>query len=213
MGQRTVLATMLSKPFAVGLMLAGVAAIGAGALYYHFQTAPSAAVSAVGSPPAAPSAEGSERFVLHEEPQAVPELSFVDAEGNELSLASFRGRTILLNVWATWCVPCREEMPALERLQTKLGGPNFQVVPLSIDRGGIPKVKAFYDELGLNALGIYVDASGKVGYALGTVGIPTTLFIDPAGLEIGRLVGPAEWDSPEYIRIIQQQLKAVRDAD
>jgi thiol-disulfide isomerase/thioredoxin len=213
MGQRTAFAAVLLKPLAVGLMLAGVAAIGAGAFYYRFQAAPSAAVSAVSPLPAAPSSKQGEGFVLHEEPQAVPELSFVDAEGNDLSLAAFRGRTVLLNVWATWCVPCREEMPALERLQTKLGGPDFQVVPLSIDRGGIPKVSAFYGELGLNALGIYVDASGKAGYALGTVGIPTTLLIDPAGLEIGRLVGPAEWDSPEYIQIIQRQLKAVRDAD
>jgi thiol-disulfide isomerase/thioredoxin len=213
MPNRTLLPRAIWKPLAAGLVLAFLAAASATVLFYALRASVPSDAALAADAPASPSAKGREGLILHEEPQAVPELSFVDAEGNDLSLAAFRGRTVLLNVWATWCVPCREEMPALERLQTKLGGPDFQVVPLSIDRGGIPKVSAFYGELGLNALGIYVDASGKAGYALGTVGIPTTLLIDPAGLEIGRLVGPAEWDSPEYIQIIQRQLKAVRDAD
>jgi thiol-disulfide isomerase/thioredoxin len=166
-------------------------------------------------PPASTEAEKSCRsFIIHETPQAVPELSFVDGEGHEMSLADFGGRTILLNIWAAWCVPCREEMPALDRLQAKLGGSEFEVVPLSIDRKGLPAVEAFYQELGLKALGIYVDASGKTVGKLGVVGVPTTLLINPEGLEAGRLVGPAEWDGPEIIEILQQQLeKTPNEAD
>ncbi|MCT9000335.1 TlpA family protein disulfide reductase [Chelativorans intermedius] len=165
------------------------------------------------TPPSATTvnAGGDSTFVLHERPQPVSELSFVDGDGREMSLADFRGRTILLNIWATWCVPCREEMPALDRLQAKLGSSDFEVVPLSIDRDGLPKVKAFYEELRLKAIGIYVDASGKAAYRLNTVGIPTTLLIDPDGLETGRLVGPAEWDSPELVNLIQQQLEKTPD--
>ncbi|MFC0808869.1 TlpA family protein disulfide reductase [Ensifer sp. P24N7] len=174
---------------------------------YHPFTAIQAEESQVAKPaPSAPSA-ASRAFVMHETPQPVPELHFVDGDGKELSLADFRGRTILLNIWATWCVPCRREMPALDRLQAKLGGPDFEVVPLSIDRDGLPKVKAFYAELGLKSLGIYVDASGKAPYRLGALGIPTTLLINPEGLEAGRLAGEAAWDNSELVSVIQQQLK------
>jgi thiol-disulfide isomerase/thioredoxin len=166
-----------------------------------------AAVSSLPQPASTKAGSSKGAFVLHEAPQPVSQLAFVDGEGREMSLADFRGRTILLNVWATWCVPCREEMPSLNRLQAKLGSSDFEVVPLSIDRGGLPKVKAFYEELSLKALGIYVDATGKAANRLGAVGIPTTLLINPEGLETGRLVGPAEWDSSEFVNLVQQQLE------
>ncbi len=192
---------------------AGAAGLTAAGVYQYFAAAqPDQAV--VSSPPSSssPGAEKSgQSFVMHDTPQIVPELSFVDGAGQQLSLADFRGKTILLNVWATWCVPCRKEMPSLDRLQAKLGGPGFEVVPLSIDRDGLPKVRAFYNELGLKAVAIYVDTSGAAAYRLGAVGIPTTLLIDPNGLEAGRLVGPAEWDSPQVMKIIQQQLEEVRN--
>src|SRR5216683_5311276 len=137
----------------------------------------------------------------------VPELHFVDGDEQAMTLANFRGRTVLLNIWATWCVPCRKEMPTLDRLQAKLGGPDFQVITLSIDRGGVPVVKQFYEELGLKSLGIYVDQSGQAASALGAVGIPLTLLVDREGREIGRKLGPAEWDSPEVIDIIRQHLR------
>lgn len=185
----------------------GTAFLGGG-VYQYFAAFPKDDRAASNpSPPASTEAEKSGRsFIIHETPQAVPELSFVDGEGHELSLADFGGRTILLNIWATWCVPCREEMPALDRLQAKLGGSEFEVVPLSIDRKGLPAVNAFYQELGLKALGIYVDASGKAVGKLGVVGIPTTLLINPDGLEAGRLAGPAEWDGPEMVEMLRQQL-------
>ena len=97
---------------------------------------------------------------------------------------------VLLNLWATWCVPCRKEMPALDRVQARLGGPDFEVVAMSIDRKGLPAVQAFYAELGLKALAIHVDGSGGAASQLGALGLPTTLLVDAQGYEVGRAVGP-----------------------
>ncbi|MGH6885371.1 MAG: TlpA family protein disulfide reductase [Geminicoccales bacterium] len=133
----------------------------------------------------------------------MPEITFDDAEGRTLTLADFRGKVVLLNIWATWCVPCRREMPTLDRLQAELGGPDFEVVALSIDRKGLPAVKEFYEELGLQELGIYVDPAGKASRELNALGIPTTLLIDGKGNELGRLAGPAEWDSPGMVEFLR----------
>ena len=146
-------------------------------------------------------------FDLLDPPRPLPELRFVDGEGRPLTLADFRGKVILLNLWATWCIPCLREMPTLDRLQAKLGGPRFQVVVLSIDIGGIPVVEKFYRALKLKALGIYVDKTTRARIALGVVGIPTTLLIDRQGREIGRFAGPAEWDSKEAIKAIRRYLE------
>jgi thiol-disulfide isomerase/thioredoxin len=139
-------------------------------------------------------------------PAAVPTLDFVDGGGRSMTLADFRGRVILLNVWATWCVPCRKEMPTLDRLQAKLGGADFQVIALSIDRQGMAVVKPFYRDVGLAALGIYIDQSGKATQLLHAVGVPMTLLIDRQGREVARKMGPAEWDSPEMVAIIRRYL-------
>ena len=120
-----------------------------------------------------------------------------------MNLADFRGKVVLLNIWATWCAPCRREMPTLERLQAELGGPDFEVVALSIDRKGLPVVKEFYQELGLQELAMYVDEAGAAQRALNALGLPTTLLLDRDGSEIGRLLGPAEWDSPEMVSFIR----------
>ncbi len=140
-------------------------------------------------------------------PTAVPALLFVDGYGRAMTLADFRGRVVLLNVWATWCVPCRKEMPTLDRLEAKLGGPDFQVIALSIDRQGLAVVKPFYQELGLTNLGIAVDESGKAAHLLHAVGVPLTLLIDREGREVARKMGPAEWDSPEMTTIIRRYLE------
>ena len=141
-------------------------------------------------------------------PRAVSALTFQDRDGVAKSLADFKGRVVLLNIWATWCVPCRAEMPALDRLQARLGGPDFEVVALSIDRKGIDVVKPFYAELGLTSLGIYIDQSGNAAHALETVGVPTTLLIDRKGRELGRKLGPAEWDKPEAESLIRHAIEA-----
>lgn len=141
-------------------------------------------------------------FVRHDAPRTLPEITFQDDTGMELSLADFSGQYLLLNLWATWCVPCREEMPTLDGLQATLGGDQFEVVALSVDRAGMAVVRKFYREIGIRHLGLYIDTSMKSSFAL-AVGLPTTLLIDKQGKEIGRLVGPAHWDSPEMIRTIE----------
>ena len=163
---------------------------------------------AAGSPVAPPSPEF--EFASLPSPRPLPALAFTDADGAAKGLADFKGRVVLLNIWATWCVPCRAEMPALDRLQARLGGPDFQVLALSIDRKGIEAVKPFYLELGLGSLGIYLDRSGSAAHALNTEGVPTTLLIDREGREVGRKLGPAQWDEPNAIALIRRAIDADR---
>jgi thiol-disulfide isomerase/thioredoxin len=148
----------------------------------------------------------SRSFVMHEAPKPLPEIKFEDGNGAALTLADLRGKTVLLNIWATWCVPCREEMPTLDALEAELGGPAFEVVPLSIDRAGPEVVRKFYAEIGIEHLGLYIDASMRASFDLQAPGLPTTLLIDSEGRELGRLVGPAEWDTPEMIAFLKNHL-------
>ncbi len=141
-------------------------------------------------------------------PKPLPELQFQDGAGRARSLADFRGKVVLLNVWATWCTPCREEMPALDRLQAKLGGPDFEVVALSVDQQGAQVVRKFFDEMGVKALQLYVDPSAQAGFKLATVGLPTTVMVDRAGREVGRRVGPAEWDAPKIVEELRGMVAA-----
>lgn len=152
------------------------------------------------------------RLVMHDQPNPVPALDFTDAGGAPLSLDVFRDRTVLLNVWATWCAPCRKEMPSLDRLQAEMGGPAFQVVALSIDGGGLDPVRAFYREIGLDHLGIYLDPPSASTRVLNVLGIPTTLLIDRAGREVGRATGPVEWDSAEIKAAIRQAMEPVESS-
>lgn len=140
---------------------------------------------------------------LHETPRAMLSPPFVDGDGRDLTLADFRGRVVLLNVWATWCAPCRKEMPTLDALQARLGGADFHVLPLSIDRAGLGPVRRFYDEIGIRHLDTYLAEDIRAMLAFAVIGLPTTLLIDRAGREIARLVGPAEWDSPDAIARFQ----------
>jgi thiol-disulfide isomerase/thioredoxin len=136
---------------------------------------------------------------LYDAPKPVPPITFTDGDGRQQTLADFKGKLLLLNVWATWCLPCRKEMPTLDRLQQTLGGPDFEVVALSIDRGGPDAIRKFFTEIGVQHLAIRVDPTSKAAGDLGAVGLPTTLLIDRQGQELGRLIGPAEWDQPEMI--------------
>jgi thiol-disulfide isomerase/thioredoxin len=143
-------------------------------------------------------------------PRSLPELRFLRGDGAVVRLSDFEGRVVLLNIWATWCVPCREEMPTLDRLEEQLGGPGFEVVALSIDNGGADKVAGFYQELGIRHLTIYVESAGLVGRELGMMGVPTTLLIDRQGRELARKMGSAAWDSPEIVTVIRQVINASR---
>jgi thiol-disulfide isomerase/thioredoxin len=149
-------------------------------------------------------------FSLLPEPRPLPAVEFIDAEGATHTLEDFRGRPVLLNVWATWCPPCREEMPALDRLQQTLGGTDFTVIALSIDGDGSAAVKRFFSDIKIQALTIYTDPWGDANGALRVVGLPTTLLIDRHGREIGRRVGPAEWDDETVVAEIRHYLDAQR---
>jgi thiol-disulfide isomerase/thioredoxin len=164
------------------------------------------ALLAVTQPAAA--VEPPQNFAVHEAPVPVPEISFEDANGQPKTLADFRGKVVLLNIWATWCAPCRKEMPTLDRLQARLGGPDFEVVALSMDRAGPEIVRKFFTEIGIEHLALNIDTSGKAMFAIGTVGLPATLLIDREGKEIGRLIGPAEWDAPDMVDFIRSHIAA-----
>ena len=140
-------------------------------------------------------------------PRRLPALTFKDSSGVEKSLADWHGRTVLLNLWATWCVPCRKEMPALQALQQKLGGKAFEVVAVNIDTRDPQKPKAWLREVGVDQLAYYADPSAKVFQDLKLIGkgfgMPTTLLIDPAGCEIATLAGPAEWASDDAVALVK----------
>ncbi len=150
---------------------------------------------------AAPQAEAAAafRFTPYPAPRPVPPLSFLDGKGQPTSLAAFRGKVVLLNIWATWCPPCVREMPTLNKLQKLLGGKEFAVVPLSVDRGGLFAVKSFYQDNFIDHLPIYVDPTTKVLDQLDILGTPTTILIDKQGREVARTLGPQDWDQPSVI--------------
>ncbi len=144
-------------------------------------------------------------------PLRLPDLAFEDAEGKSKKLSDWRGRTVLVNLWATWCVPCRKEMPALENLQTRLGGPNFAVVAVNIDTRDPEKPKNFLKEANLTRLGYFSDPKAKVFQDLKAtgraLGMPTSVLVDGEGCEIATIAGPAEWDSEDAVKLITAAVK------
>ena len=149
-------------------------------------------------------------FVLWETPRAVPALAFQGGDGQPLNLDDFRGKVVVLNIWATWCPPCREEMPTLDNLQAKLGGPDLEVLTLSIDQAGAKVVRKFFEEIGIKHLRLYIDPTAQTLNILNVPGIPTTLLIDRQGRELGRLVGATEWDSPKMVQFLQGVVEQTR---
>ncbi len=146
-------------------------------------------------------------------PLRLPDLAFEDAEGKPKKLSDWRGRTVLVNLWATWCVPCRKEMLALENLQTRLGGPNFEVVAVNIDTRDPEKPKNFLKEANLTRLGYFSDQKAKVFQDLKAIGralgMPTSVLVDGEGCEIATIAGPAEWDSDDAIKLITAAVRPV----
>ncbi len=185
-----------------------VAGVSTAAVFYN--TGPAPQPAATGSKTAHEAVPGDKRtFALrpHDQPRPLKPFKFIDGDLKAASLSDFRGKIVLLNIWATWCVPCRAEMPTLERLQQSLGGPEFEVVALSIDQEGVPVVKKFYQELGITRLRIFVDPTMRAPQELGAIGVPTTLLVDREGREIARYAGPAEWDSPEVVATIRSHIE------
>jgi thiol-disulfide isomerase/thioredoxin len=140
-------------------------------------------------------------------PKLAAPLSFARADGTKTSLAEFKGRAVLLNLWATWCVPCRSEMPALDKLQAEAGGPGFEVVAVNVDTARVERAGAFLDEIRVTHLARYADHSGDAFETLRlagkALGLPTTLVIDADGCELGVVAGPANWGSPEAVKAVR----------
>jgi thiol-disulfide isomerase/thioredoxin len=201
----------MKKPFALMPVLA-VVALGALGLYW-FQSEPrkqevveTAAVVNSGSGFSKALAKGPMAGVIvHSERKDIPAFTFADAAGQELDLSKWKGRVVVLNLWATWCAPCRKEMPDLAKLQTTLGGADFEVVALSLDRKGLEASKAFLQEIGATKLATYIEPEAKSLAALQALGLPATILIDRNGKEAGRLLGPADWASTEA----QEMVKAL----
>ncbi len=142
-------------------------------------------------------------FVFKKKRLATPPLQFTDGTGKTISMDQWRGKVVLLNLWATWCAPCRREMPDLDKLQGALGSKDFEVVAISVDRKGLKASKRFLDQIKIKNLALYNDASARISRQLKVLGMPTTLLLDREGKEIGRLVGPAEWNSEDARRLIK----------
>lgn len=146
-----------------------------------------------------------QKFELAAPAKAAPDLSWRDADGNEASLKSYTGKTVVFNFWATWCAPCITELPSLLRLQEKLGAAPILVIALNIDRGdaGAEKARAMLKRLKLEGLAFHHDSQSQAYRTLGIEVMPTTIVFDPQGREAGRLRGPAEWDEPEALKLLQ----------
>jgi thiol-disulfide isomerase/thioredoxin len=144
-------------------------------------------------------------------PLRLPDLAFEDADGKPKKLSDWHGRTVLVNLWATWCVPCRKEMPALETLQTRLGGPDFEVIAVNIDTRDPEKPRNFLKEANLTKLDFFSDTKAKVFQDLKTVGralgMPTSVLVDGQGCEIGTIAGPADWGSEDAVKLISAAMK------
>lgn len=183
-------------PAAMGGMGAGMAGAGAGA-----------ADGAARPQPAGLNTGAVAAFVYKGEPASVPSFSFFDAKKETQTISSFKGRVVLLNLWATWCPPCRAEMPSLDRLQKDMGSDKFEVVALNVDKNGFDKAREFLSGADIKSLAFYADPTSRAALTLNALGMPVTVLVDADGREIGRLTGPAEWDSPDAKRLIEAALR------
>lgn len=146
-------------------------------------------------------------FVYKPEPVALSDFKFVDGTGKDRTFSEWKGRVVLLNLWATWCAPCRKEMPDLDKLQAELGSDKFEVVAISVDRSGVNGAKKFLGEVGVAKLALYADPTAKLASELKVLGLPATLLVDAEGREVGRLLGPAEWAGDDAKALIKSLIR------
>ncbi|WP_421701595.1 TlpA disulfide reductase family protein [Aliiroseovarius sp.] len=157
--------------------------------------------------------EGSmKKLIFLSEPKPASDVVFTDADGGEHTLAEYQGQVVVLNFWATWCAPCRKEMPALDALQQELGGEDFQVVTIATGRNKLPAIRNFFDEAGVTALPILLDPRQALAREMRVLGLPATVVLDRDGQEIARMIGDAEWDS-DSAKAILRALIAVAPAE
>ncbi len=152
------------------------------------------------------------KLVLHSEPRDLTVKTFLDVDGNEASLDDYKGKIVLLNFWATWCAPCREEMPAINALQAELGGDDFAVVPVATGRNPVPMVKKFFKKINVENLPILLDPKQTMARGNSVFGLPTTLILNAEGQEIARMLGDADWHSPEALVILKALLPKATDS-
>ncbi|SOB99427.1 thiol:disulfide interchange protein TlpA [Stappia indica] len=214
-GTRPPRRTLLVGIAAVALMagLAGIYVIG-GADGNQQQAGSCSAAASLASQ-IAPLARGEvAAFLPAKAPSQLSELAFSNDAGAPLTLGDFRDKVVLVNLWATWCAPCRKEMPALDQLQAELGSDDFEVVAVSVDQTGEEKPRAFLKEIGVSNLAFYADPTMKIFQdvrARGRApGLPTTLLVDGKGCEIGALMGPAEWASEDAKALVRAAIEAQR---
>jgi len=203
-------------PLAIGAVVIG-AALGFGGIYGFAALKPSVS----GDPGCrgavdlarriAPLAQGEvAALTMATTPLRLPDLAFADGDGAAKKLSDWRGKTLLVNLWATWCVPCRKEMPALDTLQMKLGGANFEVVAINIDTRDPDKPKTFLKEANLTRIGYFNDSKAKVFQDLKGIGralgMPTSVLVDGQGCEIATIAGPAEWGSDDAVKLVKAAL-------
>ena len=146
--------------------------------------------------------EGSMKKLMFAEPAAVPDVVFTHADGGEFRLADFKGKHVLVNFWATWCAPCRKEMPMLSELQSEFGGDTFEVVTIATGRNELAGIRKFFEETGVENLPLYLDPKQALAREMAVLGLPITVILDPEGNEIARMRGDAEWNSESAKAII-----------
>ena len=203
------------RPLLIGAALLGLSGLAA-ALYGTGGATGNSAASACPAAKAtverlAPLARGEVAAVaVAKQPKPAPEIAFLGPGGQPMTLADLKGRTVLLNLWATWCAPCRHEMPALDKLQAELGGPHFEVVAVNLDTRNPDRPKAWLKEAGVERLAYYADPQGKLFQVLQrsghVVGLPTTMLIGPDGCELAILKGPADWASEDALTLVRAAL-------
>lgn len=201
-----------------GLALGGVALVAVGALVAFALASRNSEPVAQACIPAAetlaalePTARGEVAAVsVHAAPRTMPEIGFEGPEGQPLTLSDFAGKTVLVNLWATWCAPCREEMPALDALQARYGGEDFEVVAINVDTRNLDAPRAWLAEHGIDDLAYYAENRGTLMQTLQrsghVVGLPTTILVGAGGCELAILKGPAEWSSEDAFAMIRAAL-------
>jgi len=147
--------------------------------------------------------EGTMKKLIFSDPVEVSETSFTDPEGGDFQLSDFAGKTVLVNFWATWCAPCRKEMPMLAELQSEFGGDSFEVVTIATGRNAIPGIRKFFEETGVSNLPLYLDPRQKLAREMGVLGLPISVILDAGGSEIARMRGDAEWNSESAKAIVR----------
>lgn len=152
--------------------------------------------------------EGTMKKLLFSEPAEVSGETFTDPDGGEYRLSDFGGKHVVLNFWATWCAPCRKEMPMLSDLQSEFGGETFEVVTIATGRNSVPGIRKFFEEVGVDNLPLYLDPKSALGRDMGVLGLPITVILNPEGREIARMRGDAEWNSDSAKAVIRALIGA-----